>query len=72
MRETSQYARKSRMCVFSKRRYEEWKCILLKEKKVVLPQSWLLVPESTDVMFPGHRVPEPRLSQVPRAHYSTI
>ena len=24
------------------------------------------------VMFPGHRVPEPRLSQVPRAHYSTI
>ena len=45
MRETSQYARKSRMCVFSKRRYEEWKCILLKEKKVVLPQSWLFLNE---------------------------
>ena len=29
--------KKSRMCVFSKRRYEEWKCYLLRENKVVLP-----------------------------------
>ena len=30
---------KSRQDVFSKRRYEEWKCILLREINVILSQS---------------------------------
>ena len=43
IRETFQYARKVRMCVFSKRRYEEWKCILLKGIKVMWSSSCLFL-----------------------------